>query len=104
LLTRGLLASEYLKQPKLFRAEDMPPTEKEFLVEHFLSNQSFHQAYAGEAFILDGTGEFLTVLNLKDHVSLRWIDTRENLESTWERLVKVESDLAKSMSFAFSPK
>lgn len=104
LLTRALLGSEQLKKAKLIRAEDMPPMEKEFLVEHFLSHQSFQQAYTGEAFVLDETGEFLTILNLKDHVSLRWIDPREDLENTWERLVKVESDLTKSVNFAFSSK
>lgn len=104
LLTKGLLGSDQLKGPKLIRAEDIPPIEKEFLVEHFLSNQSFHQAYAGEAFVLDETGEFLAVLNLKDHLLLEWIDTREELESAWERLLKIELELNKTMNFAFSPK
>lgn len=104
LLTRDLLASSQLKKPKLIRAEDMPPIEKEFLVEHFLSNQSFHQAYAGEAFVLDETGEFLAVLNLRDHLLLQWIDPREELENTWDRVVKIENELNKSVNFAFSPK
>jgi protein arginine kinase len=104
LLARDLLASDQLKQPKLFRAEDMPPVEKEFLVEHFLSSQGFHQAYVGEAFVLDTTGEFLAVLNLKDHLLLQWIDPREELETTWDRLVNIELSLNKSVNFAFSSK
>lgn len=104
LLARSLLESNQLEQPKLIRAEDMPPIEKEFLVEHFLSNQSFHQAYVGEAFILDETGEFLAVLNLKDHLLLEWIDTHEELENAWDRLVKIELELNNSINFAFSPK
>jgi protein arginine kinase len=104
LITRDLLASNQLKKPKLIRAEDMPPIEKEFLVEHFLSNQSFHQAHTGEAFVLDESGEFLAVLNLRDHILLEWIDPREDLENSWDRLVKIEMALTKSVSFAFSPK
>lgn len=104
LLTQGLLSSVQLKKPKLIRAEDMPPLEKEFLVEHFLSSQSFHQAYVGEAFILDETGEFLAVVNLKDHVILEWIDTREELESAWDRLIQIELELNNHVNFAFSPK
>ena len=104
LLNRDLLASDQLKQPKLIRAEDMPPIEKEFLVEHFLSNQGFHQASAGEAFILDQSGEFLGVLNLRDHLLLQWIDPREELEKTWDHLVKIEVELTKAVNFAFSPK
>lgn len=104
LLTKELLASKQLKKPKLIRAEDMPPIEKEFLVEHFLSNHSFHQAHVGEAFVLDESGEFLTVLNLRDHLSLTWMDVQEDLENSWDRLVKIELDLANSVNFAFSPK
>ncbi len=104
LVTRDLLANEQLKGPKLIRAEDMPPIEKEFLVEHFLSDLSFHQAYAGEAFVVDETGEFLAILNLRDHILLQWIDPREELENTWDRLVKIEFGLNKSVNFAFSSK
>lgn len=104
LLTREILANSQLQQPKLLRAEDMPPIEKEFLVEHFLSNQGFHQTYMGEAFVLDETGEFLAVLNLKDHILLEWIDIKEDLENCWDRLVKVELGLTSSVNFAFSPK
>ncbi len=105
MLERDLLASDQLKQPKLIRAEDMPPIEKEFLFEHFLSNQSFHQAHAGEAFVLDGSGEFFAAFfNLKDHLLLELIDVKEELESTWGRLVKIEMDLNKSINFAYSPK
>jgi protein arginine kinase len=104
LLSRDLLASKQLKEPKLLRAEDMPPIEKEFLVEHFLSSLGFHQAYVGEAFVLDKTGEFLAVLNLRDHIVLEWIDARDDLENSWDRLLKVELELTNSANFAFSHK
>ncbi len=104
LISRNLLDSDQLKKPKLIPAEDMPPIEKEFLMEHFLASQGFHQAYSGEAFVLDETGEFLAILNLRDHVLLEWVDFREDLENSWDRLVKIELELAKSINFAFSPK
>ncbi len=104
LINRDLLSVEHLKNPKLMRAEDMPPVEKEFLVEHFLTSQSFHQTHIGEAFVLDETGEFLAVLNLRDHVLLQWIDTREELEQAWDNLVKIEMKLNKTVNFAFSSK
>lgn len=104
LITRDLLQSDQLRKPKLLPAEDMSPIEKEFLVEHFISTQGFHQAQSGEAFVLDQSGEFLATLNLKDHLTLQWIDPREDLEKTWERLVKVESSINQTINFAFSPK
>lgn len=104
LLTHDLLGSDQLKNPKLIKAEDMAPMEKEFLMEHFLTNESFHQAQVGEAFVLDETGGFLAVLNLRDHVALQWIDPHEELEAAFERLFKIEKGLNKSVNFAFSPK
>lgn len=104
LVSRGILGSSELKNPKLLRAEDLPPIDKEFLVEHFLSNQSFHQAYTGEGFILDETGKFLAVLNLKDHVLLEWIEIKDELENPLDSLVKIESQMNASTNFAFSPK
>jgi len=104
LLTKVFLGSHQLKKPKLIRAEDMSSIEKEYLVEHFLSHLSFHRASKGEAFVLDETGEFLAVLNLKEHLLLEWIDTREDLENSWDRLVKIEFELNKSVNYAFSPK
>jgi protein arginine kinase len=103
LLSQDLLNNPLLKKAKLIRAEDMPPIEKEFLLEHFLTSQSFHQTHIGEAFVLDETGEFLAVLNLSDHLMIEWIDIKEELETTWDRLVKLETHLAKSVNFAFSP-
>lgn len=104
LLSRGLLESKQLKEPKLIPAEEMLPHEKEFLVEHFLSDQSYQQALSGEAFVLDRSGEFLAALNLKDHLLVQWIDTHEDLEKAWDRLVKIETQLNQSVNFAFSPK
>jgi protein arginine kinase len=102
LISKDLLASSFLKKPKLFKAEEMPPLDKEFLVEHFLSPYSFHQAQAGEAFILDDSGAFLGILNLNDHLSLQWLDCHEELEDAWSRLVSLEGELTKAVSFAFS--
>lgn len=104
LINRDLLSAEQLKKPRLMRAEDMPPIEKEYLVEHFLTSQSFHQTHIGEAFILDETGEFLAVVNLRDHLLLQWIDTREELEQAWDRLVQIEMKLNKTVNLAFSSK
>lgn len=104
LLSPELLKSKKLKNPKLYSAEELPPNEKEFLVEHFISNQVFHLASSGDAFILDQSGEFLAVFNLTDHLFLEWIDHREELEKTWNKLAGIESELNRSVNFAFSTK
>lgn len=104
LLSQIILSNDQLKKPQLIQSENMASLEKEFLVEHFLSDQGFQQAHGGEAFILDLTGEFLAVINFKDHLQLHWIDPREDLENVLEKLIKIELEINKSLNFAFSPK
>lgn len=92
-----------LKNPQLLQAHEMLAIEKEFLFEHFLSNQGFHQASKGDAFVYEETGEFLALINLRDHLTLQWIDINEELEKTWEKLSKIEIQL-QDLNYAFSPK
>ncbi|MBA3722647.1 MAG: protein arginine kinase [Parachlamydiaceae bacterium] len=104
LVGKDLLANKLLKNPKIIKGEEISAVEKEFLVEHFLSPQSFQQVQTGEAFVLDDSGEFLGLFNLYDHISLKWIDCKEDLENAWARLVEIEGELNKTVNFAFSPK
>lgn len=102
LLGKDLLKSELLIQPIMIKSEEMPPSEKEFLMEHFLTPQSFIQAHGGEAFVIDETGEFLATLNVRDHLTMTMVDHREELEITLDKLIKLESNLSKSIKLAFS--
>jgi protein arginine kinase len=93
-----------LLNPKLIKAEDLSILEKDFIFEHFLSNQSYTQAHAGEGFILDDSGKFLAALNMRDHIHFQLIDCQGELENTWSRLLKIESILGKSLNYSFMPK
>jgi len=104
LVSRELATLEGIESPKMIKGEDCTPLEKEFLVEHCLTNESFHQAHQGEAFILDKKGELLVSVNIKDHLHLHSIDTKGELENAWNRLVKLEMQLGKSLAYSYSPK
>jgi protein arginine kinase len=93
-----------LLKPELFRSEDLGPLQKEFLLEHYLITDGFHQAHAGEGFVTDASGEFLAVLNLMDHLQLNLIDMQQEIEKSWNRLIKIEGHLGKTLDFAFHPK
>lgn len=104
LLNRNFLTCQQLDQPRLIYADEMPSIDKEYLVEHFLSIKGFHKAANGEAFILDNSGEFLGLINLDDHLSLQLVDISEELETTLEKLIKIETHIVQSINVAFSPK
>jgi protein arginine kinase len=103
-LSKELLSMEQLKNPCLFKAEELSSLEKEYLVEHFLTSQSFHSAGPGEAFIIDGSGERMISLNLRNHVHFESIDTNSEMENAWNHLVKLETNLGKNISYSYSPK
>lgn len=103
-LSKEILSINTLKNPKLIRAEEIGPFEKEFLLEHFLSNDNFIQAHSGEAFIIDETGQFLASFNLRDHLHLQLIDCKGELENSWNKLLKIETAIGQNISFAYNPK
>ena len=104
LLSKEILSIGTLKNPTLIRAEEIGPLEKEFLVEHFLSNDNFIQAHSGEAFIVEESGQFLASFNLRDHLHLQLIDCKGELETTWNKLLKIETSIGQNISFAYSSK
>ncbi len=102
--SKEMMTANLLASPKLVQAEDMTSLDKEYLVEHFLMKESFQHASSGEAFIIDNSGEFLLTLNIGDHLRFTLIDTKGELENAWNRLLKIESTLSKTVSYSFSPK
>ena len=104
LIFENLSTSSELKKPELYRSEDIDPLQKEFLLEHFLVQNDFHHAHAGEGFAVDESGEFLGVFNLQDHLQLNLLDTQQEIEKSWNKLVKIEAHLGKTLDFAFHPR
>ncbi len=96
--------SPELKSPQLFYSNHLGPLEKEFLFEHFLVTSNFYGAHGGEGFIVDAEGDFLAVVNLGDHLQLELTDTEQEIEKTWDRLVKIEHNIGKSIDFAYNPR
>jgi len=103
LISKHLLKISGLTDPILIKAEDIGPLEKEFLAEHLLTSQNYNQTNVGEGFIVDSTGEFTALLNIQDHIRLQLIDCKGELENTWSRLVKIESNLGKHLNYSFLP-
>ncbi len=104
LIAKALLNHPQFVNPQLFRSEELKLVEKEVIAEHFLFSQNFRRPSSGEGFVIDETGRALVMVNFNNHLTLEWIDTQEELENAWDALVKIESGLAKSVNFAFSPK
>ncbi len=104
LITKELVTAENLVNPTCCKAEEATALEKEFLMEHFLTNQNYQSAYTGEAFITDDTHCFLATINIDDHLQIHTIDTTGELETSWNQLLKTEMSVGKAIAYAFNPK
>ncbi len=86
------------------KGEEIGYLEKEFLAEHFLSFEMYGQAQAGEGFVIDPALGFIATLNLQDHIHMELIDYKGDIEQAWSRLMKIETELGKSINYSFLPK
>jgi protein arginine kinase len=91
-----------LPNTTLFRSEEIGPLEKEFLLEHYLNLEDFHQAHGGEGFIVDPKGLFLGTINLRNHLHLQLMDLDQEIEKSWNRLIRIEEAVGKSLEFAYN--
>lgn len=104
LLKSALLSSSELAHPTAILAEEIHPTDKEFLFEHFLCMDSFQHTLSGQAFIVDETSKFLSLINIQDHLHLQIIDCKADWQASWNRLTKLENDIGNKIEYAYSPR
>lgn len=99
-----LLASTQLAQPTLLKADELAPIDKEFLFEHFLCLESFQNTGNGQGFLLDESSRFLAQINIEDHLQLRLLNSKGELEKSFGALQNLENSLSEKLEFAYSPK
>jgi protein arginine kinase len=102
-LKNPLISLPELKNPTYLSAETLSPQEKEFLCEHFLSQEGWQNAAKGQAFLVDASAHFLATLNVEDHLLLQWIDCKGKWEHAWKMLSQIESSIGETIDYAFSP-
>jgi protein arginine kinase len=102
ILEGELLQIASLDHPKLLPAEGLSPLEKEYLFEHFMGIESLHQAHAGEGFLVDLSGRFLAICNIRNHLQMQIISHSNSIDDSVQTLLDAERKLSQGVSFAFS--
>lgn len=101
-ISRALLSTKFLESPKLFHGENLVPLDKEYLYEHFQGMESFHQAHIGDGFVIDKTGRFLFVINVREHLQLQIVDSHSEYDTSFQKLSEIENELNATLKYAFS--
>lgn len=103
LVTKEMMKNQFVKEVRFIPAEKVESVDKEYLMEHFLTSEKIFRAHVGEAFMVDDPGVFIAFLNIDNHIEFSLLDLNNELENSWNRLVKIETELGKTLRYAFEP-
>lgn len=101
LISSAIKENSHLENPEILKADEIDFTTKEYLLEHFLASEEFYQIHESEAFVFDKGSKFLGIINFKEHLELTYLETKQELESGWNELLKIEGDLGKKITYSF---
>ena len=91
------------KQGLLFlKGEECSPLDKEWLQEHFFLSNPLQDFQKGSG-VLINSGPYSTILNVQEHLQLRFLGSKGELEEGWTALSKQDDLLQEGAPFAFSP-
>lgn len=103
-LKQTLMNVPQLEIPIYYEMSELKTWEKQYLLEHFLATCESNNPECKSGVIVDQTGNFLAMINGEDHLVLHSIDTQADWKLAWKKLSEIEIELAKSHTFAYSPK
>lgn len=102
----SLLSQQLMKgetTDRFYKGEDCSPLDKEWFQEHYFLCSPLQEIHRGEGFILNHTGNFGAFFNIGDHLQLRFLGGKEQLEEGWRLLSQKDDELQETSAFAFSP-
>lgn len=102
-LSKALCGISDLHHAAFLHGNEVSSLEKQFLFEHFLFLQALQEAsHQTEGFIVDDSGKFLAVLNLKDHLQMQVTDCQQDLENGFKQILHIESELGKMFEWSYN--
>lgn len=103
LMAKSLCGIKDLNQAIFLHGDEVSSLDKQFLFEHFLFLQGLQEAsHKTEGFIIDDSGKFLAVLNLKDHLQMQVTDCNQDMENGFAQILRLESELGKLFEWSYN--
>lgn len=102
MLRNPLLNCSALKESTFHFISDLTLDDKKRLLDYFLMTEEYFSLDAADAIVVDQSKRFHALVNAHDHIVLSLIDEKNQLEQTWNKLLKIEIQLSKQIEFAFS--
>ena len=105
ILTKCAQNIQDLKQMKsgaIFKVSELTELEKQVLVERHLISRELCENKEGSAVLIDRAQTCSIMVNEEDHLRIQFLKAGFNLKSIWKKIDAFDTELEKSLNFAFS--
>jgi len=103
-VTKAAEKTFLLQKAEVLMLDSLSPIDRQFLVERHLVSPEFVQQEAPSAIIISEDETCSLMVNEEDHIRMQILRPGLNLEEAWEMINKFDSELEKSLPYAFSSK
>ncbi|MFH1458097.1 MAG: protein arginine kinase [Candidatus Omnitrophota bacterium] len=93
---------DYFKKTTFFKLADLDSVDKQFLVERHLMSLEHAQKTNHKALVMDDDEILSLMINEEDHIRIQVMQSGFNLFEAWNIVNRIDDELAKVLSFAFS--
>jgi len=93
-----------LQEADVLMLDSLSEIDKQFLVERHLVSPEFIQQTSPSAVIISNDETCSIMINEEDHIRMQILRSELNIEEAWEMIDKLDSELEKSLPYAFSSK
>ncbi len=103
-LREVLLACGTLKKPDAVSMADLSTLDKQLLFERHLISREQMERKKGSGVVLRDDESVAAMVNEEDHLRLQCIRPGLDIGTAWEAVNKLDSEIEKTVDYAFSPK
>ncbi|RLD12158.1 MAG: protein arginine kinase [Chlamydiae bacterium] len=93
-----------LRKANVLKLDSLSQIDKQFLVERHLVSPEFIQQETPATVIISDDETCSLMVNEEDHIRMQVLRIELNLEEAWEMINQLDSELEKSLPYAFSSK
>jgi len=98
----AISAASQLKKASFYMVSDLDNLDKQFLVERHLMSHEHAMHSNGKAICLTENEIISIMVNEEDHLRIQVMKSGFDLDDVWQIINKLDEDLSKDSSFAFS--
>jgi protein arginine kinase len=104
-VSKGAKRSSYLKNALIINLKELDDIDRQFLMERHLISREHAQGNKGERAVIIGDKEIISIMvNEEDHLRIQVTESGLNLIEAWRLATKIDNELEKRLSYAFSEK